>query len=118
MDYKDAVNTQQGNDLIYKEENISYEKLCNLILLNKQKQKPKKTQISPLLEEFLDEVECRIFDCLDSIKYVYPDIKLSYARLRTILEKTIKVEEFIDDSYENDYHETDDTEYWFLDKLE
>jgi hypothetical protein len=114
MDYKEAITTQLS-EIIYKEENISYDKL---MLLLSEKPEVKHHKISPLLEEFLDEVECRVFDCLDSIKYIYPDFKLDYAKLRSILEKTIKVEEVIDDSYENEYCELDDTEYWFLEKLE
>ena len=112
MDYKEAVSTPLS-EIIYKQENLTYEEL-NCLLLKKQ-EKPKH-KVPILLSEFIDEVECRIYDCLDSIKEVYPDIKLNYNKLRIILEKTIKVEEIIDESYEDEYE--DDIEYLYFDKLD
>lgn len=120
MDYKqtnlnfvDAINTPIEEQL-YKQNNLTYDQL--MVILNTEKTK---TQYNPkppaLLTEFLDEVENRIFDCLDQLKEQYPDLKLSYNKLRHILEKTIKVEEIIEDEEDDEY---DDTEYWFCDKLD
>ena len=59
MDYKEAITTQLS-EIIYKEENISYDKL---MLLLSEKPEVKHHKISPLLEEFLDESSDEIFFC-------------------------------------------------------
>ena len=113
MDYRNAINTPL-NDILYKENNLSYDEVMSILY----QKKPYIPQPKTLLIEFIDEIDIQVFDCLSSLKTLYPDIKLTYSKLLTILEKTIKVEEYLDDE-DDTYDDTyDDVEYWILDKVD